>query len=240
MAQNRWFRAGVWIADYCWAGAAQLATPFAGRPPRRWLHGDDGLPEVIVVPGVYERWSFLRGVGERMHRAGHRVRVLHGLGINRAPIGDTGEKLTRALARMPRPAAGRIVVGHSKGGLIGKYLLIREADGNAGDLGLLGVVAIAAPFAGTRRARLLRGDPGVREFLPDAPIILTLGEASTVNGRIVSIFGPYDPHIPDGSELPGATNILVPRSGHFRVLGARETADAVLQGLVLLRESASA
>ena len=45
----------------------------------------------------------------------------------------------------------------------------------------------------------------------------------SVNGRIVSVFGHFDPHIPDGSALDGATNVLVPASGHFRVLGSRQT-----------------
>ncbi|WP_395244775.1 alpha/beta fold hydrolase [Agromyces sp. MMS24-K17] len=226
-------KAGVWIADYVYAGLAHVAVPLAGRTPREWLRGDPALPDVVLLPGVYEHWSFLRKLGERMHRAGYRVRTVHGLGVNRAPIPETGEKLLRALARMPRPAAGRIIVGHSKGGLIGKYVLVHETEA-AADLGVLGVVAVATPFAGSRRAELLRYVPSVGELLPDAPTILTLGEASTVNGRIVSVFGPYDPHVPDGSEVEGATNVVVPVSGHFRILGARQTADAVVEGLELI------
>ena len=45
-----------------------------------------------------------------------------------------------------------------------------------------------------------------------------LAASADVNTRIVSIFGPFDPHIPEGSELAGARNIVLARGGHFRVL----------------------
>jgi hypothetical protein len=50
------------------------------------------------------------------------------------------------------------------------------------------------------------------------------------------VFGRYDPHIPDGSFLEGATNVRVPAVGHFRVLGAHETHTAVLDGVALLAQ----
>ena len=63
---------------------------------------------------------------------------------------------------------------------------------------------------------------------------MLLGRETSVNGRIVSIFGPFDPHIPDGSMLEGATNVRVPTAGHFRVLGTPVTHRAVLDAIALL------
>jgi hypothetical protein len=40
----------------------------------------------------------------------------------------------------------------------------------------------------------------------------------TANARIVSIFGLFDPHVPEGSELPGAKNVRLETGGHFRIL----------------------
>ena len=76
--------------------------------------------------------------------------------------------------------------------------------------------------------------PSIRAFLPDDETIVMLGREDSVNGRIVSIFGRFDPHIPDGSALDGATNVIVPASGHFRILGAKETHRAVIEGVALL------
>ncbi|QAY72479.1 hypothetical protein ET445_03110 [Agromyces protaetiae] len=231
------------VVDYAYASWRQLAVFGAAltgaRTPRAWGSGDDSrpsLPEVVLVPGVYEHWAFLRPLGDRLNRAGHRVRVVHGLGVNRRPVDETAAKLARALARTRAPAAGRVIVAHSKGGLIGKRALIDASD--ASGLALLGVVAICTPFGGSPRARLL-ADPSIRAFLPDDPTIAALRAATGVDRRIVSVFGTFDPHIPGGSALEGAAaNLEVPVAGHFRPLGSPATADAVLAGIARLEASA--
>jgi hypothetical protein len=258
-------RALWWAADYAYALRRQLAVlslPWAvgrRRPtPGAWRRGDAARPEVYLLPGVYEHWTFLSPLGDALAAAGYRVRVVHGLGVNRRSIPETAERLTRVLAESPPPAAGRVLVAHSKGGLIGKHVLVRSgaamdaaaeaaAGGDPADaaatatppaggpsLGLLGLVAVATPFGGARRARLLFADPSIRAFLPDDETIVMLGRETSINGRIVSVFGPYDPHIPEGSALDGATNIAVTGRGHFRVLASPATHRAVLDGIALL------
>ncbi|MFD4422393.1 alpha/beta fold hydrolase [Agromyces sp. NPDC058484] len=227
---NRLSAAGWWARDYAYAVGRQFAVFGARRPPARWRTGDSARPEIVLLPGVYEHWSFLRPLGDTLNAAGHRVAVVHGLGANRLPIAETSARLERALGRVRVPAAGRVIVGHSKGGLIGKHLLF---DGRGEALGIRGVVAVCTPFAGARRARLFR-DPSIRALLPGDETIVMLGSAASVNSRIVSIFGTFDPHVPDGSVLDGATNVRVPVAGHFRVLGEPETVLAVLDGVARL------
>lgn len=223
-----------WAADYLYAARRQLAVlapPWTiGRPrpvPDAWTRGRDALPEVVLVPGVYEHWTFLRPLGDALAAHGHRVSVVHGLGMNRRSIAGTADRLARTLASRPTPPGGRVVVAHSKGGLIGKSVLI------AATTDLLGVVAIATPFGGSRRAALF-ADPSIREFLPGADAIAALAQASEVNARIVSVFGPYDPHILEGSALAGAENVEVSTAGHFRVLGAAGTHAAVVTAVATL------
>jgi len=227
-----------WAADYVYAARRQLAVlsfPWAiGRPrptPVAWHRGDPDLPEVFLVPGVYEHWTFLRPLGDALAAAGHRVRVVHGLGVNRRTIPSTADRLGAVLAQTPASESGRVLVAHSKGGLIGKHLLV--SSGEAGALGVIGLVAVATPFGGSRLASLFIV-PSIRAFRPQDETILTLGRETSVNGRIVSVFGPWDPHIPEGSALDGAANIAVPTSGHFRVLGSPATHRAVLDGIALL------
>ena len=250
---------GWWILDELSALAMQLVTPLRLRPPARYRRGDPALPTVVLVPGVYEHWSFLRSVADELSRAGYRIAVVHGLGPNRRPVVDTSERLARALARVPAPVAGRVIVSHSKGGLIAKHLLLgdpsgedegeqdghtqdeRGEDGDGGGrgpglgpaLGLVGIVTVCTPFAGSTWARIFI-DPSIRAFLPDDETIVQLGAAASVNSRIVSVFGTYDPHVPSGSVLEGATNIRVPVAGHFRILLARETRRAVRDGIGML------
>lgn len=257
-------RALWWTADYLYAAKRQFAIllpPWSltrhRRTPPGWRAGSAGLPEVVLLPGVYEHWTFLRPLGDALAAAGHRVRVIHGLGVNRRAIPATAERLEQALSDLPLPDAGRVLVAHSKGGLIGKHLLVTtgaavaaaveaSAGGDAAAaaasapqephrpaLGVIGLVAVATPFGGARRARLFL-DPSIRAFLPGNETIVMLGRESSVNGRIVSIFGPYDPHIPEGSALDGATNVGVPTPGHFRVLASPKTHEAVREGIALL------
>ncbi len=266
---SRLRRAAWWAADYLYAGRHQLAVlapPWAigGRRPTPgpWATGSPDLPEVVLLPGVYEHWTFLRPLGDALSAAGHCVAVVHGLGANRRGVIETADLLARALARTPAPAAGRVLVAHSKGGLIGKHLLIasgaawsaaREAavggdpgaaaasasapaagtQGNGRPLGLIGMVAVCAPFGGSPLAGLFWA-PSIRAFLPSDEIIVTLGRDTSVNGRIVSVFGRFDPHIPGGSALDGATNMRVGGAGHFRVLGQPDTQRAVREGIALL------
>jgi len=232
-------RALWWGADYLYAGWRQLALiaprwswGWRSRSPRAWERGSEDLPEVMLLPGVYEHWSFLRPLGDAVSQAGYRVRVMPGMGANRRSVAETSRSLRHHLDSSAASAAGRILVAHSKGGLIGKHLLVAGGDD------ILGLVAIATPFAGSSRARMLHAR-SIRAFLPTDETIVMLGGSAGVNGRIVSIFGPYDPHIPEGSALDGATNILVPTAGHFRILGARATHHAVLDALKLLRTHAT-
>lgn len=251
-----------WAADYVYAVRRQLAVlslPWAiGRPrptPAAWRRGDPALPVVYLLPGVYEHWTFLRPLGDALAAAGHRVRVVHGLGVNRRSIPDTADRLARLLEAEPAPDAGRVLVAHSKGGLIGKHVLVTSgaaaraaaAAAAGGDeavaaasaapgsrpLGLLGLVAVATPFGGSTLARLFVV-PSIRAFRPRNETIVMLGRETSVNGRIVSVFGVYDPHIPEGSALDGATNVEVPAAGHFRVLAARTTHQAVIDGVARL------
>jgi pimeloyl-ACP methyl ester carboxylesterase len=222
---------GWWALDYVYAGARQLALVVDGRrPPARWRTGDADKPQVVLLPGIYEHWSFLRPLGDALNAEGHRVLAVHGLGPNRRGIVETSERVARALATVRVPAAGRIIVAHSKGGLIGKRLLLDE---RADAIGIRGLVAVCTPFSGARRARLF-GDPSIRALLPSDETIVMLGSAASVNNRIVSVFGTFDPHVAEGSALDGATNVRVPVAGHFRILSARETVLAVRDGIALL------
>jgi hypothetical protein len=222
---------GWWALDYFYAAARQLAFLTEGRrTPARWGTGDPAKPQVVLLPGVYEHWSFLRPLGDALNADGYRVLAVHGMGVNRRAVVETSHGVAQALARVRVPAAGRVLVAHSKGGLIGKHLLLDE---HAEALGLRGLVAVCTPFAGARRARLF-SDPSIRALLPNDETIVMLENATSVNARIVSVFGNFDPHIPDGSALDGATNVRVPVAGHFRVLGAPETLLAVRDAVALL------
>jgi len=225
---------GWWIADYIYGAWLHLRAPWM-RVPKHYRLGDPSKPVVLILPGVYEDWSFLAEICDRLNRAGYRVSVVRGLGYNLLPIAETAARLVRALSRLDTPRAGRVIVAHSKGGLVGKQLMIAAKR----DLGILGMVAIATPFRGSRYARYVL-DPYLRTFMPTNETILALGAESSVNADIVSVYGTFDPHVPDGSDLDGATNVSLEVHGHFRILRAPQTHDAVEDAVGRLTQKNSA
>jgi hypothetical protein len=89
------------------------------------------------------------------------------------------------------------------------------------------LIAIATPFSGSSLAPYIPSRT-IRALGPADSLIVALAANLDLNSRITSIYGEFDPHIPGGSELPGATNVRVPVVGHFRVLADRRVIRAVL------------
>ena len=54
-----------WLQDYAYAAVWQVRAVTSPRDPERYLDGT-GRP-VLVIPGVWETWAFLRPMIERLH-----------------------------------------------------------------------------------------------------------------------------------------------------------------------------
>ena len=209
------------LADYLYAGWWQVRSLRPGDPGRYASPPLPRTPDVVFVPGVVEPWGFLAPLAGRLHDAGHPVHVVPRLGYHVQSLSDAVDLVADVIVE--RDLHDVVLVAHSKGGLVGKLLL---SDARVADR-VRGVVAIATPFAGSRLARLLPLR-SIRVFRPDGPDIVALARAVDVDARIVSVFGSWDPHVPEGSLLAGARNVRLATPGHFRVL-----ADPRLPGVVL-------
>lgn len=195
------------------------ATHVVGRTPsERYRVGV--LAPVLLLPGVYETWQFLRPVADRLNALGHPIHTLPQLGYNLLTIAASAELAQRYLDE--NDLVGVVIVAHSKGGLIGKHMMVSDdRDGRIDRL-----IAVNSPFRGSTLAdwtpvRTLRA------FSPRDETVMTLAANRAVNARITSIFSRLDPLIPGGSELDGATNIRLPMVGHFRPLGSEALFAAV-------------
>jgi len=179
---------------------------------------------VVILPGIYESWHYLRPIAERLNTGGHPVHVIPALGLNRAPIPATAARVREYL--VDRGLTGVAIVAHSKGGIVGKHLMaLDDREGRVDRL-----IAIASPFGGSAMARIAP-NPALRAFLPSNPVIAGLAAERVVNGRITSIYPSFDPHIPEGSALDGARNVEVPVVGHFRILLQPAVIAAVLEAV---------
>lgn len=208
----------VYLADYAFALRLAARSLVHERDDTQYLGGS--LAPVVLLPGVYEMWSFLRPIAERLHALGHPVHVVRSLRVNLRSI-----PLAAALAQQyidKHDLHDVVLVAHSKGGLIGKHMML--VDDTSGRISRL--VAIATPFGGSRYAHWML-DPSLRAFRPTERTIAMLAASASVNGRITSIYGRVDTHIPEGCELPGAMNLAFDVMGHFKVLGDQGVLAAV-------------
>ena len=211
-------RAWFWMLDYAYVGIRQVRALRLMAAPARYRAGAEA--PVVLLPGIYETWSFMRPVAEALHAAGHPVHVVAGLGRNRRTVAEAAAVVTAYLAA--EDLHDVILVAHSKGGLIGKYLMMSDGSRDRIDR----MVAIATPFSGSSLARYTVL-PSLRALSPADPMVRLLVDEQFVNARITSVFGSFDPHIPDGCSLPGATNIPLRAAGHFRIIGDAELLTAV-------------
>jgi alpha-beta hydrolase superfamily lysophospholipase len=200
--------AAWWAADYVYAGFWQVRAFWSRQDPAAFASGSRA--PIVILPGVYETWRFMQPLITRLHADGHGVHVLDRLERNQRPVAEMAHVVEAYL----RDADLRdvILVAHSKGGLAGKLTML----GESGDR-IRGMLAVATPFGGSRYARLLPVRT-LRAFSPDDPGIVELARHLEVNARIVSVYADFDPHIPEGSELPGAKNVRLDTGGHFRIL----------------------
>jgi pimeloyl-ACP methyl ester carboxylesterase len=196
------------VVDYAWAYRTRIAA-LRGHDPAQLATGT--RRPVLLLPGVYETWHFLEPVGEFLHGLGHPVHVVPTFGRNLRPIAEMAELAGDHVESCN--LADVAIVAHSKGGLIGKTLML--ADDRGSRIGCM--VAIDTPFAGSDYAHLVPIRT-LREFVPTHETIVTLTGNAEVNARITSIYSSWDPIIPNGSALIGATNLELPVTGHFRIL----------------------
>ncbi|MET0304229.1 MAG: alpha/beta fold hydrolase, partial [Microbacteriaceae bacterium] len=196
-------------ADYRWAIRMRSARVRSRPAPSSYSEGDRA--PVLIVPGVYETWHFLRSIADRLNADGHAIHTVPGLGGNALPIPESAAIVARRLDELGLEDA--VIVAHSKGGLIGKHTLLDRAAFER----VRHIVAVATPFGGSSLARFTLARP-LRAFRVADPVIRALGAERELNARITSIYPRFDHHIPNGSRLDGAQNLELPVVGHFRIL----------------------
>ena len=214
-------RIGAFLADLPNGARLRLAG-LGRRVPPGWSAGDRA--PIVLLPGTYETWHLLAPIARVLHADGHPVHAIETIGGNRRPIPWVAEEVRATIAR--RDLRGVVLLAHSKGGIVGKQLLVDERGMPGAARRIDRLIAIAAPFAGSSMARLVPLG-ALRAFVPGDVLLDRLAAERAVDGRIVSIAPRIDPHIPEGSRLEGAENVEIDTMGHFRVLRDPRTAAAV-------------
>ncbi|GGF27442.1 hypothetical protein GCM10011399_20910 [Subtercola lobariae] len=199
--------------ELCSALERRTAEPFADASAYRVR--ENVLRPVLLLPGVFETWQALRHVGDEAVRLGHPVHIVPSLGRNVAPIDESAAVLARYLD--DHDLSSVILVAHSKGGLVGKYLMTRFDDAGRVD----GMIAINTPFSGSQWGDYLP-IRSVRALAHDDLIVRYLGASAAVDDRIVSVYSTFDQNVRAGSRLAGARNVRLNVAGHARILRSKK------------------
>ncbi len=205
-------RGWAWMLDYAYVGFWQVHGFILRANPAQYLTapaGIEGKLPVVLIPGIYETWQFMRPVAKHLHAGGHPIHVVQKLGYNRGTVKSMAQLVVGYLEE--HDLTDVVVVAHSKGGLIGKYVLTMPSAG----FRISRLVTINTPFSGSIYANFFIL-PSIRAFSPTNHTLQTLRANLDLNNRVTSIWGRFDPHIPSGSYLQGAHNVQLETMGHFR------------------------
>ncbi len=203
-----------WIIDYYYLLAGKVSMHIYKNPPIHYLNFVvKGKNPVILIPGISNKWGFLKKLGDSLSLAGHPIYVSQLLGPNLLDISASAKIIKKIIDENNLKKV--MIIGHSKGGLIGKYLLMNSNK----DKRIKRLIAIATPFSGTDIASLA-SHKSFKELLPKSKIIEKINSNKTVNSKIISIMPVFDNHVwsKNGSFLQGALNIKVPTKGHHKIV----------------------
>lgn len=189
------------------------------QEPQGVPHEDSALPVVVVLAGLGTPWAFMRPMLDALTERGFRVVVLPQLGWNYRSVTELAQ-LVDTYLRSHREYGPVLLVGHSKGGLIAKQVLLNDPNHER----TIGAVAISSPFRGAKTAKYVFGNSWhvTREIIglrPGTPMQLALTDRNSVDRRMVSIIPLYDPVVGLPGTLIGGKNQTVRALGHNRLLG---------------------
>jgi triacylglycerol lipase len=215
----------AWIADYAYVTYWQIHGFLHRTDPAPYLvPSRSGAGPVVVIPGVYETWQLMRPVMDVVHALGHPVHVVEPLGYNIGSVVDMAALVGTYLREADLNDV--TIIAHSKGGLIGKHVMLSTDSGAR----VRRMLAVCTPFSGSRYARYAL-TPVLRAFSPRNPVLLALLANLEVNARITSVYGVFDPQIPGGSFLKGGENIELDVMGHFKILTDRSLHQVIRRSL---------
>lgn len=214
-----------WIIDYLYLIWGKLLMYIYKNPPKQYLsYTVKGKNPVIIIPGNSNKWGFLKKLADTISDLGHPVYIPHKLGSNLFDIPTSAKIIRRVIDE--NNLKNVILLGHSKGGVVGKYILIHENQ----DTKIKRLIAIGAPFSGTNIVTHLPFR-SFRELSPKSKIIQEMNSNSKVNSKIVSIMPEFDNHVwsDKGSYLQGALNIKLPIRGHHKIVFDKASIDKAIE-----------
>ena len=204
-----------WAIDYAYMANGWRLMYQYRKPPKHYLgHIIEGKNPVILIPGITNKWGFMKRLGDKVSLAGHPVYIVPELGHNIRLVTDAAKLVEIIIS--DNDLKNVTIIAHSKGALIAKYLLNHSKYSS----NISKIIAIAAPFHGSKLVKYLPIKP-FKELRPDSNIVQLLNSKTDNDHKIFTISPQFDNHVwhTNKNHLKSAgKNITADTKGHHKIL----------------------
>ncbi len=196
-----------------------ITTIILKSPPEEWLQVDSKY-NVLIVPGFGANWEAFYNIAKELHEMEFRIHIVKEVNPYES-INVSGDKILNYINN--NKLDNLIIISHSKGALISKYILdnSREITND-----VLLVITIGAPFQGAKAAKYFVGNPlNLKEISPDSNYVKNLRTDN--NENIVNLIPKRNFRTIGRSKLEGAKNIIIDCYGHSNFLHKKEVIEKI-------------
>ncbi len=183
--------------------------------PDDWKRGEKET--VLVLQGIYEQPYFLMTIAKELHTMGYGINSVYNQKETEEKIEFLAEKTAQFIINNKLQKV--ILVAHSKGGLVAKYLVDTYPEINRL---IKKIVTLSSPFQGSLLANLV---PGYKQLDYKNTFLEKMGKHNENNHKFLVLYPKFDNHVVPFSslKLSEAKNICILINGHTRILESPET-----------------
>jgi len=206
------------ILEYLLIAYKQLEPIFKPQPSIKWQNCHKGT--IILIQGLHESWTFLESIGNHFNQKGYKILTIPQIKTNTIPTLEAVKICKRFIEK--QNLINLIIIAHSKGGIVARYLLQDLTIANRIDK----VISIATPYKGSRLVAIL---PNAHDLSPDSPTIKTIQIPLSGENKTYNFYPIFDNHIipNDSLILPSIHNHKINIVGHTRILEANQTLESI-------------
>lgn len=188
-------------------------------PPKSWGFGTKG--NILLVPGQFGTWYYLRKLGNYLNHLGYKIYTTPSIEPNIHTISYCAKEVKDRILALNLNKI--IIIGHSKGGLIARNLLIDKEVYSK----IKKVITISTPHLGTLWGYFYLFN--IHELIPNSHEIERLSQDQGKYKTVVNLYSKIDPFVVPNKSLilKDAKNIVIGTVGHKNTVDFRKTLEVI-------------
>ncbi len=212
-----------------------ILRPFGWLPPHMPEHGQEDVPPIILLHGLFQNRSCLFWLQYRLRTAGYKQII----SINTPPWRDL-ETLSEELAKtidelhIKLKTDKVVLIGHSMGGIIARNFI----QNRGGSEHAMAMITLGSPHHGSKLAPFAISPMG-KTLLPGSSFLQQFNSISWPNNvQAVSIYSRYDNIVlpAESAKMNGARVVELDGMGHTSLLFHPKAVQAVIDALNEIRQ----